>query len=78
MKAFNEKCDKILVYLKDKSLISWDTFSNDTGMKKDDAVITYLKVIKGFVKHSENHISISGEGRSFISKTSFVEQRKIS
>ncbi len=56
--------------------IDWETFSKDTRVKKDDAVITYLKNAKGFVKHSDKHISITTEGKSFISKTSFVEQRE--
>jgi hypothetical protein len=76
MKAYNEKCDRVLLYLKDRISARWDTFSKDTGVKKDDAVITYLNTAKGFVKHSDKYISISNEGQSFISKTSFVEQRK--
>ncbi len=77
MKAFNEKCDKILCYLKDMPHIDWETFSRDTSVKKNDAVITYLKDVKGFISHSDKLISISNEGQAFISKTSFVEQRKL-
>ncbi len=77
MKAYNEKCDKVLLYLKDLTSIGWDTFSKDTGIKKEDAIISYLKDAKGFISHSPKHISISDKGLSFISKTSFVEQRKI-
>ncbi len=75
MKTYNEKCDKVLLYLKDLMSANWDTFSKDTGIKKEDAIISYLKDARGFISHSPQNISISDKGLSFISETSFVSQR---
>ena len=72
-KAFNEKCDRLLRFLKNNPETNWDIILIDTGIKKDDPVISFLKE-KGFVFFSNNELRITVEGAAFISKTSFVEQ----
>jgi len=75
MKAFNEKCDKILLFLKDKEEMSWDNFILETEIQKNDGIISYLKKTRGFLNYTAKKIHITQEGKDFILKTSFVGQR---
>jgi hypothetical protein len=43
MKAFNEKCDRILLFLKDYPEVNWNVFFIAVGVHKKDALLTYLK-----------------------------------
>lgn len=74
MKTFNEKCDKVLNYLSTKKTVTWSQFLIDTGLKKGDAIISYL-LKKGLIEYGDNYILISFSGIDFIGSTSFVELR---
>jgi predicted transcriptional regulator len=75
MRVFNEKCDRILCFLKDSGKTGWHVLFIGTNMKQNDGIITYLKRVKGFLDYSENEIHITKKGKDFISKTSFADQR---
>ncbi len=76
MKAFNEKCDAALNYLKFHDRVSWNKFTQKTQIPKEDAILIYLKEKKGFIDFAENWVTITEEGKQFIATTSFVKQRK--
>jgi len=75
MQAFNEKCDVLLRFLKDKGEASWDVLFTATAIQKNDGIVSYLKKTKDFVDYSGKGISLTAKGMDFISRTSFVEER---
>ena len=75
MNAFNEKCDAVLICIKDHDRVSWGRFTQETKIPKFDAILSYLKETKGYIDYSDNYINITEKGKQFITTTSFVEQR---
>ncbi len=83
--SFNEKCDKVLFYLKGiaesntqvQELIKMDRLILDTGIKINDPVINFLSYQKKFIDiHMQNgYIQISSAGMAFISHSSFVKEQ---
>jgi len=76
MKAFSEKGDLILITLNISAPLSWDKFFKLTGIKSNDAILSFLKEYKGFIEFTEKEILLTPAGKEFINNTSFVEQRK--
>ena len=75
MKAFNEKCDKILCFLKENGVANHKELFIATGIELNDAIVSFLINVKGFVENENGKIYLTQKGKDFISTTSFVEQR---
>ena len=75
MRAYSEKADLLLTFLKDNPGSNWEDVNSILEIPKGDGVITFLKNI-GLLIFCEETIKISGEGLEFINSTSFVERRK--
>jgi hypothetical protein len=77
MKAFSEKCDTALRYLKDHDKICWCNFTQETAITKDDAILIFLKDRKDFITYTDTWVRITAKGKQFISSSSFAGERKI-
>jgi len=78
--TFNEKCDRVLNYLKDKpsryiELLSWKKFIEDTGINKMDPVIDFLWKEMKYIEMSTVALNISPTGLAFISHNSFCKEQ---
>ena len=79
IESFNERCNRILRYLDKKAspyveILSWDTFSKETGIEKSDTCISVLYE-KKYINQTFSDISISDLGRAFIANYSFHQKR---
>ena len=75
MKAFNEKCDTVLQFLNNNQRSRWGSFVENTNVKQNDGIISFLKNHKGFIDYDNNWIEITPKGKDFIGTTSFAKQR---
>ncbi len=75
MKAFNEKCDKVLQVLNERGKIKWETFTEATHINQNDGILFFLKNHKEFIDYDNNSIEITSIGKDFCKTTSFVQQR---
>ncbi len=86
MKSFNEKCDSILIYLKELAdkrqdvmeLIRSDKLKSDLGIDINDPAFGYLCNDKKFIDldRKSGYFQISSAGMAFISHSSFVDIQK--
>ena len=75
MKAFCEKADLVLHTLVDSAPpVDWHLFTGLTKVRQTDGILVFLKE-KGFIEFSAAEISITPQGRDFITTTSFTAQR---
>ncbi len=86
--SFNEKCDKVLLYLLDiykkeaggvHQLTHLTKVESDIGISPHDAVISFLVYEMKFIYLDTKtaHIVITPKGISFISHSSFVKEQLI-
>ena len=90
MTSFYEKCDSVLIYLKDKSsgqqkdailLIKLDELEQNTGVVFSDEVLNFLINDKKYIERhysGSQYFNLTSLGMAFISHSSFVkEQQKL-
>jgi len=76
IESFNEKCDKILTYLKQQNeidaskIITWQQLSAAVNILSDDSVIQFL-LKKEYILGNSHDVRIMPAGISFISNNSF-------
>lgn len=84
--SFNEKCDKVLLYLLNIYKNSVDVhplthinkLDQDIGIRSADEVIQFLAYQKKFIRIDTKtaYLNISPKGIAFISHSSFVKEQK--
>jgi hypothetical protein len=80
-KTFNEKCDLVLTYLKNRpsrfvESTTIQKFTEETGISIHDNAVIHLQIDKNYIEYDKSDINITSLGASFIENNSFHKMQQ--